>query len=147
MEKNTTKKIVGTTSLEDALKQFASKSEENRAVLDTSLKMKSLMDQIVEERLFLDMTQRDLAELTGIKQPMIARIEKLESIPRLDTFLRMVDKLDFEVILAYKVDFSPLNLGLNKMKYVSTQPGGGKYMSNQIFYGGYVNNEPTTNAA
>ena len=49
MERDTTnKKIVGTTSLEEALEQFAAQSEENRAVLDTSLKMKALMDQMVE---------------------------------------------------------------------------------------------------
>lgn len=147
MEKNTTKKIVGTTSLEDALKRFASKSEENRVVLDTALKLKELMKQMVEERQYLGMTQRDFAEVTGIKQPMIARIERLESIPRLDTFIKMVDKLDFELLLAYKVDFSPLNLGIKNLKYVSATPDEGVYNNNQISYRRCVNNERVPNAA
>ena len=148
MERDTTnKKIVGTTSLEEALEQFAAQSEENRAVLDTSLKMKALMDQMVEERQYLGMTQRDFAEVTGIKQPMIARIEKLESIPRLDTFIRMVDKLDFEILLAYKVDFSPLNIGIKKIKYISVLPDEGKYQNNQTTCGRYVKYEPVANAA
>ena len=147
MENKTNKKVVGTVSLEEALEQFASNSEENRVVLDTSLKIQELIDQMVEERQYLGMTQRDFAEVTGIKQPMIARIERLESIPRLDTFIKMADKLDFELLLAYKVDFSPLNHGIKNLKYVSATPDEGVYNNNQISYGRCVNNERVPNAA
>ena len=43
----------------------------------------------------LKLSQRKLAELSGIKQPMIARIEKCKSIPKLDTFIRLAMALDY----------------------------------------------------
>ena len=45
--------------------------------------------QLINRRLELDITQRKLAEKTGIKQPMIARIERFESIPRIDTVVKI----------------------------------------------------------
>lgn len=117
MERSADKKIIGTTSLEEALEKFALASQDNRDVLTTSLKMKELMNQVIDERMFLNLTQRDLADITGIKQPMIARIERLESIPRLDTFLRIVDKLNLEVILDVKSDFSPIRIKLSTFEY------------------------------
>lgn len=137
---------MGTTTVEKAYEMFASMSEENRLVLNTSLKLNELMKQIVKERQNLGMTQRDFAEVVGMKQPMIARIERLESIPRLDTFIKMIDKLDLEILLAYKVDYSPLNLGMKSFGYSSSTSGIGVY-NNQIVFGGCVNNERIQNAA
>ena len=148
MKKKKKKEIVGVTSLEEALKEYASKSKKNKEVLEISLKMQELINQIVDERMYLKMTQRDLADMTGIKQPMIARIEQLESIPRLDTFLRLANNLDLELFLAYKVDFSPLNIGIKSVKYVSSDTVGTDtlYNNNQIVYG-RMKNEQTSNAA
>lgn len=39
------------------------------------------------------MTQRDLARATGIKQPQIARLEKGEQLPTLDTLGRLLSAL------------------------------------------------------
>lgn len=104
MEKNTKKELVGTTTVKKAFARFASKNEENETVLNTALKVKELIKQMVKERQCLGLTQRDYAEVSGIKQPMIARIERLESIPRLDTFIRMINKLGFELLLVHKDD-------------------------------------------
>lgn len=38
-------------------------------------------------------TQKKLEILSGIKQPMIARIEKGLTIPRIDTFLKLIKPL------------------------------------------------------
>lgn len=38
-------------------------------------------------------TQKQLEKLSGIKQPMIARIETGESMPRVDTFLRLLEPM------------------------------------------------------
>lgn len=38
-------------------------------------------------------TQKQLEELSGIKQPMIARIENGDSMPRIDTFLRLLEPM------------------------------------------------------
>ena len=146
MEKNTRMKIAGTTTVEKAFERFASMSEENRLVLNTSLKLKELMKQMVGERQFQGMTQRDFAEVVGMKQPMIARIERLESVPRLDTFIKMADKLDLEIVLASKVEYLPLDIDIKSIKYSSSPSCNGVY-KNQIVYGRYVNNERVPNAA
>lgn len=38
-------------------------------------------------------TQKQLEKLSGIKQPMIARIENGDSMPRIDTFLRLLEPM------------------------------------------------------
>lgn len=48
-----------------------------------------LVDEIIDVRQSLGLTQRDLAERTGLKQSAIARIESGGAIPRLDTVLRI----------------------------------------------------------
>jgi transcriptional regulator with XRE-family HTH domain len=48
-----------------------------------------LVDEIIEKRQSLGLTQRDLAEKTGLKQSAIARMESGGAIPRLDTILRV----------------------------------------------------------
>lgn len=44
------------------------------------------------------LTQRDLAKITGIKQPQIARIEKGQ-MPTLETLWRLAEALDAEVVI------------------------------------------------
>ena len=53
--------------------------------------------QLITRRINLNMSQRDLAKITGIKQPMIARIEKFDSIPRLDTIVKMACALGMAI--------------------------------------------------
>ena len=43
------------------------------------------------------MSQRDLAIKTGIKQPMIARIENGDSVPRIDTLIRIANELNLKI--------------------------------------------------
>lgn len=63
----------------------------------------NIIVKIIEKRLFLKMSQRELAKKTGVKQQMIDRIEKMESIPRLYTLIKILDALDLNICL--KDDF------------------------------------------
>jgi len=38
----------------------------------------------------MGISQRELAELCEVKQPVIARIERMDAVPRLDTFIKML---------------------------------------------------------
>ena len=58
--------------------------------------------KLISKRIELKMSQRQLAEKSGIKQPMIARIEKFESIPRLDTLVRLANALS--LIITFESD-------------------------------------------
>ena len=115
MQNAKTKKIIGTVSFEDALREFANYSKENKELLDRVKKINDLIDDVVLARESQGLSQRDLAMKCGIKQPMIARFEKAEMMPRLDTFYRIISALDLNVILTYEMpnDFEPLMLNWN----------------------------------
>ncbi len=44
-------------------------------------------------------SQRDLAKITGIKQPQIARIEKGGQIPTLETLWKLADAFNAQVVI------------------------------------------------
>ena len=56
---------------------------------------KELILKLVEARESMGLSQRDLAAMTGIKQPAIARFESLRSTPRLDTLLKVLIPLGY----------------------------------------------------
>lgn len=45
----------------------------------------------------LGLTQRELAEQTGIKQPQLARIESNKQSPRLETIVRIASSVGYKV--------------------------------------------------
>lgn len=102
MNKKSKKKVIGVTSVEGALNTFSNKSNENKELLERTNIIISFIDLIVQRRKALGLTQRDLASLTKIKQPMIARIEKCECMPRLDTLIRILDCLNLDIHLIEK---------------------------------------------
>lgn len=57
----------------------------------------AVIHAIFKERIRQGLSQRDLAELSGIKQPMIDRIERMECSPRIDTIAKLLIALDLEL--------------------------------------------------
>lgn len=49
-----------------------------------------LIGKMIEARERKGLSQRDLAEISGIKQPAIARLESMKSTPQIDTLLRLL---------------------------------------------------------
>ena len=49
-----------------------------------------LICAMIEARKEKGLSQRDLESITGIKQPVIARIEKVTNYPRYDTLLKIL---------------------------------------------------------
>jgi transcriptional regulator with XRE-family HTH domain len=56
-------------------------------------------DQVAERRKELNLSQKELAELTGTTQSAIARLESGGRPPRIDTLLRISEALDCELIV------------------------------------------------
>lgn len=52
---------------------------------------------IIGRRIDLKMSQRDLAQKCGIKQPMIARIERMDATPRIDTLIKICNSLGLRI--------------------------------------------------
>lgn len=62
----------------------------------------SLIDKIIEARESKGLSQRELADISGVKQPAIARVESMKSTPQVDTLIKLL------VPLGYTLDIVPL---------------------------------------
>jgi transcriptional regulator with XRE-family HTH domain len=56
-------------------------------------------DRVAEQRRARDLSQAELAELTGTTQSAIARLEAGGRPPRIDTLLRIAEALDCELVV------------------------------------------------
>lgn len=61
-----------------------------------------IVADITELRQSKGISQQELANMTGIKQPVIARMEKGTTNPRLDTVIKIVEALDYELKIVPK---------------------------------------------
>lgn len=64
--------------------------------------LKGLIEQMVARRREIHMTQRELAEIVGVKQPSIARFERGETTPRFDTLVKIVYALNMDIHFVLK---------------------------------------------
>lgn len=55
----------------------------------------SLIGKMIEAREAKGISQRELAELSGVKQPAIARIESMKTTPQIDTLLKVLAPLGY----------------------------------------------------
>ncbi len=58
-------------------------------IAETDLRV-ALITSLIEARKEKGLTQRDLEALSGVKQPQIARMEKGDTSPQLDTVLKVL---------------------------------------------------------
>lgn len=77
--------------------------ESGHDFFDVHDRIARLIVEMIKRRISLHLSQRDLANISGIKQPMIARIEKMETIPRIDTVIILAKSLGMKISL-YKDD-------------------------------------------
>jgi ribosome-binding protein aMBF1 (putative translation factor) len=63
----------------------------------------SLIGKMIEAREKKGISQRELAELSGVKQPAIARLESLKATPQIDTLFKVL------LPLGYTLEIVPLN--------------------------------------
>ena len=63
----------------------------------------SLIGKMIEAREERGLSQRELAEISGIKQPAIARLESLKATPQIDTLFKVLYPL------GYTLEIVPVN--------------------------------------
>ena len=78
---------------EDIEKDFNFTPEEN-AQMELEL---HLIKQTIDARKKAKLTQRELSEKSGIKQPSIAKIESLEHSPQATTLIRLLYPLGYTI--------------------------------------------------
>lgn len=54
-----------------------------------------LIGKMIEAREQKGYSQRDLAKLSGVKQPAIARLENMKATPRIDAILKILQPLGY----------------------------------------------------
>ncbi|MCM1121492.1 MAG: helix-turn-helix transcriptional regulator [Eubacterium sp.] len=54
-----------------------------------------LIGKMIEAREQKGYSQRELAKLSGVKQPAIARLESMKTMPRMDTLLKILRPLGY----------------------------------------------------
>lgn len=64
-----------------------------------------LIGKMIEAREEKGLSQRDLAEITGVKQPAIARLESMKTTPQIDTLFKLLNPL------GYTLSIVPLEKG------------------------------------
>ena len=63
----------------------------------------ALIGKMIEAREKKGISQRELAEISGVKQPAIARLESLKATPQIDTLFKVLHPL------GYTIEIVPLN--------------------------------------
>lgn len=54
-----------------------------------------LIGKLIEAREKKGISQRELAEISGVKQPAIARLESMKSTPQIDTLFKVLSPLGY----------------------------------------------------
>ena len=57
----------------------------------------SLIGKMIEARESKGLSQRELAEISGVKQPAIARLEGMKATPQIDTLFKLLHPLGYTI--------------------------------------------------
>ena len=85
---------------EEYKKEAKAKDPDTKAILEEAEAKSAIITTMINRRNDLGLSQRELAEMCGIPQSSVARIESNNTSPKLDTLLKI---------------FSRLGLGINIM--------------------------------
>ncbi len=78
---------------EDYKNDVKRKDADAKAIIEEAEARSSIITAIINRRNDLGLSQRDLAELCGIPQSSVARIESNKTTPKLDTLIKIFSKL------------------------------------------------------
>ena len=83
--------------LNEILDEIKNEDEQTKLLIESTDKAIEIINKIIKTRESLNMTQRDLAEKCGIKQPALARIESFVNIPKITTLIRIAQSLNVSI--------------------------------------------------
>ena len=73
-------------------KEFISEEEKARIEFEVSL-----IGKLIEARESKGITQHELAQMAGVKQSAIARLESMKSTPQIDTLFKILKPLGYTI--------------------------------------------------
>ena len=74
---------------------MADESRVSAAEREQILFQAALIGKVIEAREEKGLSQRELAELSGVRQPAIARLESMRVTPQIDTLFRILAPLGY----------------------------------------------------
>lgn len=81
-------------------KEYVKSIDENNNLLMEEIdELTAIVSAIIEKRNNLGISQRELAQLCGLPQSSIARIESGKTTPKLDTLLKIMHPLGLKIKL------------------------------------------------
>ena len=79
-------------------KEYVKKiDKKNRRKIEEIEEQAKIISAVIEQRNALGLSQRDLAELCGIPQSSVARIESFQTTPNLATLLKIMQQLGLKL--------------------------------------------------
>ena len=79
--------------------QVKSSDPVGKEIIEEAEMEAAIISAIIQQRGALGLSQRDLADLCGIPQSSVARIESSKITPRLDTLLKILKQLNLTLIV------------------------------------------------
>ncbi len=61
----------------------------------------ALIGKVIEAREARGISQRELAKLSGVKQPAIARLERMQATPQIITLFKLLSPLGYTIKLCH----------------------------------------------
>lgn len=84
------------TTFDDYMNDENKVSKEEKAEIEFEANLICALIKLREEK---KISQRELARLSGVKQPFIARIEKHRSTPQIDTLLNLLRPMGYTLAI------------------------------------------------
>lgn len=72
----------------------------NKKDMEELEELATIISAVIQQRNALGITQRELAELCGIPQSSVARIESHKTTPKLDTLLKIMRPLGLKLTIS-----------------------------------------------
>ncbi|NLN45576.1 MAG: helix-turn-helix domain-containing protein [Clostridiaceae bacterium] len=84
-------------TFDEVLKDIKASGETERKTIEVAEELARIIGSLAEARISSGLTQRQLAEKSGIKHSAIALMESLQAIPRLDTMIKIARHLRVQI--------------------------------------------------
>ena len=100
-----------TLTIDKIFDNIKNEGQKSKETVEIANNISRIINNIVQTRIEMGITQQELADRCGLKQSAIARIEKIQVMPRLDTVIRIAKNLNmsFDINkIIYDPDFTKI---------------------------------------
>jgi len=85
---------------DDYKEHVKSIDKQSKKDIEATEELAAIVSAIIEKRNSMGLSQRDLADLCGIPQSSVARIETYKTTPNLNTLIKMMAPLGLKLVVS-----------------------------------------------